>query len=157
MKYRSKCCVLVMAALSLASCATPPQNPAPGRPASSSAPAVPPEMPTGLVQSAGGKKAVVHAGPSSAPKEDGQLHGTLASDGAGCIILQAPDGDTTTLVFPEGSTFVGETPVLPDGSSLPEGSAVILEGARVPANEELSMCLNHHRLFSIEKAGAQGR
>jgi hypothetical protein len=152
MKYRSKCGVAAVITLSIASCAAPPQS---AEPVHSASPASQPEMPTGLLKSAGGKKAVVHAGQSSAPKEDGQLNGSLASDGAGCIILRAPDGETTTLVFPQGTTFKGESLALPDGASITDGNTVTLDGARVPANEDLSMCTNYHRLFSVEKASAQ--
>lgn len=141
-------------ALSLASCAATPQSEAPIQTAS---PKATPAMPTDLVLSAGGKKAVVHAGPSSAPEFKGQLTGSLASDGAGCIIVRAQDGDTTTLVFPEGTTFQGESVALPDGSSVSDGNTVVLDGAGVPANEDVSMCLNYARLFSVEKASVQPR
>ncbi len=133
-------------ALLLASCAaTPPQAAEPGSPV---VPAVQ-EMPTRVLLSADGKKAVVHAGASSAPEVPGVLTGSLEADGAGCVILRAPDGETSTLIFPEGTTFEGETLALPDGSALSEGDTVDLAGSRVPANESLSMCLNYARLFSV--------
>lgn len=110
------------------------------------------ELPTELLQSAGGKKAVVHSGLSAAPREEAHLTGRLANDGAGCFIVQAEDGDDYTLVFPEGTKFDGEALVLPDSSPLSEGESVSLGGARVPANESLSMCLNYARLLSVEKA-----
>jgi hypothetical protein len=114
-------------------------------------------MPTDLVLSTGGKKAVVHAGPSSVPEQKGQLSGSLVSDGAGCIIVRAQDGETTTLVFPQGTTFTGESLALPDGSSMSDGNTVALDGARVPANENLSMCVNYFRLFSVKTASVQPR
>ncbi|HET6242072.1 MAG TPA: hypothetical protein VFD99_08820 [Arthrobacter sp.] len=71
--------------------------------------------------------------------------------------MRAQDGDTTTLVFPEGTTFQGESVALPDGSSVSDGNTVVLDGAGVPANEDVSMCLNYARLFSVEKASVQPR
>ena len=146
MKRRTTYGAATCIALLLASCtATPPQDAEPGITAT---PAVQ-EMPTRVLLSADGKKAVVHAGASSAPEVPGVLTGSLEADGAGCVILRAPDGETSTLIFPEGTTFEGETLALPDGSALSEGDTVDLAGARVPANESLSMCLNYARLFSV--------
>ncbi|PNH85444.1 hypothetical protein [Arthrobacter sp. AFG20] len=135
-------------ALLLAGCSVPQADPA----AASAVPSVRQEMPTAVVQSAGGKKAVVHAGVSSAPEQGGQLIGSLAADGAGCIVVRTRDGETTTLVFPEGTTFKGESLALPDGSSLSDGDDVALDGARVPADEKLSLCPNYFRLFSVVRA-----
>ncbi|MDQ0620039.1 hypothetical protein [Arthrobacter globiformis] len=135
-------------ALLLAGCSAPQEEPA----AASAEPSVQQEMPTAVVQSAGGKKAVVHAGVSSAPEESGQLIGSLAADVAGCIVVRTRDGETTTLVFPEGTAFRGESLALPDGSSLSEGENVALDGARVPADEKLSVCPNYARLFSVVRA-----
>lgn len=95
---------------------------------------------------------MVHAGISSAPEEGGQLIGSLAADGAGCIVVRTRDGETTTLVFPQGTTFRGESLALPDGSSLSDGAKVALDGARVPADEKLSVCPNYVRLFSVVRA-----
>lgn len=135
-------------ALVLGACSAPQGDPAPAP----TAPSVRQEMPTAVVQSAGGKKAVVHAGVSSAPEEGGQLIGSLAADGAGCIVVRTRDGETTTLVFPEGTVFEGEALALPDGSSLTDGAKVALDGARVPADEKLSICPNYARLFSVVRA-----
>jgi hypothetical protein len=142
---------VVALALSLASCAEAPEKAATAGALSTSPPAQQ-ELPTELLLSSGGKKAVVHSGPASAPREEAQLTGTLEKDGAGCLIIQAKDGDDYTLVFPEGTKFDGESLVLPDRSTLSEGDSVALDGARVPANLSLSMCLNHARLLSVEKA-----
>ena len=133
-------------ALVLGACSAPQGDPAPAPPSARQ------EMPTAVVQSAGGKKAVVHAGISSAPEEGGQLIGSLAADGAGCIVVRTRDGETTTLVFPQGTTFRGESLALPDGSSLSDGAKVALDGARVPADEKLSVCPNYVRLFSVVRA-----
>lgn len=133
-------------ALVLGACSAPQGDPAPASPSARQ------EMPTAVVQSAGGKKAVVHAGISSAPEEGGQLIGSLAADGAGCIVVRTRDGETTTLVFPQGTTFQGESLALPDGSSLSDGAKVALDGARVPADEKLSVCPNYFRLFSVVRA-----
>ncbi|XAS68029.1 hypothetical protein V3C33_01475 [Micrococcaceae bacterium Sec5.7] len=152
MKYRTRFGVAAAIALTLASCTATPQSEAPIQSAS---PKAAPEMPIDLVVSAGGKKAVVHSGPSSAPEFKGRLTGSLLSDGAGCITVRAQDGDTRTLVFPEGTTFKGESVALPDGSSVSDGTTVVLDGASVPANEDVSMCLNYGRLFSVEKASVQ--
>ena len=135
-------------ALLLAGCSGPQADP----PAPSAAPSVHQEMPTAVVQSSGGKKAVVHAGVSSAPEESGQLIGSLAADGAGCIVVRTRDGETSTLVFPEGTTFKGESLALPDGSPLSAGDNVALDDARVPADEKLSVCPNYFRLFSVVRA-----
>ncbi|MDI3243015.1 hypothetical protein QK292_15775 [Arthrobacter sp. AL08] len=139
---------LSVIALSLASCAAAAQE----SPTVSVSPSVKQELPTELLLSDGGKKAVVHSGPSSAPREKAQLTGRLGNDGAGCFIVRAEDGDDYTLVFPEGTKFDGESLVLPDSSPLSEGVSVSLNGARVPANESLSMCLNYARLLSVEEA-----
>jgi hypothetical protein len=149
MKHRFTVSAAVAIALSLASCAAPPaQAPA----TALASPSAQQELPTTLLVSGGGKKAIVHAGPSSAPKVAARLTGTLESDGAGCITVRATDGDDWTLVFPEGTGFNGESVVLPDNSSLAQGKSVALTGNRVPANESLSMCLNYARLLSVEKA-----
>ena len=132
----------------IAGCSTPQAKPVIASPTTS----VQPKMPTVVVQSAGGKKAVVHAGVSSVPEESGQLLGTLAADGAGCVVVRARDGEMTTLIFPQGTTFTAESLALPDGSSLSEGAKVALDGARVPADEKLSMCPNDFRLFSVVTA-----
>ncbi|MFE5835358.1 hypothetical protein [Arthrobacter sp. NPDC056493] len=113
-------------------------------------------MPTTVVQSAAGKKAVVHAGVSSAPEASGQLIGSLAADRAGCIVVRTRGGEETTLVFPEGTVFKGESLALPDGSSLSAGANVILDGARVPADEKLSVCPNYFRLFTVVTATVNG-
>lgn len=113
---------------------------------------VQPKMPTVVVQSAGGKKAAVHAGVSSVDEESGQLVGSLAADSGGCIVVRTRDGEVTTLVFPQGTTFKGESLALPDGSLLPDGAKVALDGARVPADEKLSVCPNYSRLFSVVTA-----
>jgi 1-acyl-sn-glycerol-3-phosphate acyltransferase len=65
--------------------------------------------------------------------------------------VEANDGDDWTLIFPEGTNFDGESIVLPDKASISEGKRIVLDGARVPANESLSMCLNYARLLSVEK------
>lgn len=80
--------------------------------------------------------------------------GRLEKDGAGCLIVQGDDGYDYTLVFPEGTKFEGESLVLPDGSPFFEGEPVSLDGALVPGNESLSMCLNYGRLLSVETANA---
>lgn len=141
----------VAVVMALASCAATPENYPTAEPASLSGQQ---ELPTELAFSDGGKKAIVHSGPSSAPKVGAQITGTLESDGAGCITVRAKDGDDWTLVFPEGTNFDGESLVLPDRSTLSEGNSVALDGNRVPANESLSMCLNYARLLSVEKASA---
>ncbi|AOT02511.1 hypothetical protein ASPU41_03260 [Arthrobacter sp. U41] len=143
MKHRVTWGVAAAIALSLTSCAATPQSDPTNGPAS---PPAQQELPTELLLSIGGKKAVMHSGPSSAPRVEAQLTGSLASDGAGCITARAKDGETTTLVFPEGTNFNGESLVLPDGSALSDGNSVALEGARVPANESLSTCHRWRRL-----------
>lgn len=148
MTYRAAAGLAAAIALLLTGCSAPQGEPA----STSAAPPVQQEMPTAVVQSAGGKKAVVHAGVSSAPEQSGQLIGSLAADGAGCIVVHTPDGESTTLIFPEGTTFAGESLALPDGSSLSEGAKVALDGARVPADEKLSVCPNYSRLFSVVTA-----
>ena len=148
MTHRAAFGVTVAIALSLAGCSGPQADPA----ATSAVPSAQQEMPTAVVQSAGGKKAVVHAGVSSAPEESGQLIGSLGADGAGCVVVRASDGEETTLVFPEGTVFKGESLALPDGSSLSAGAKVTLDGARVPADEKLSVCPNYFRLFSVVTA-----
>ncbi|WP_427118202.1 hypothetical protein [Pseudarthrobacter scleromae] len=150
MKHTLSFGALTIIAFSLASCAAAAQD----SPAASSSPSVAQELPTELLVSDGGKKAVVHSGPSTAPREDAQLRGRLGNDGAGCFIVRAEDGDDYTLVFPEGTKFDGESLVLPDSSSISEGESVSLAGARVPANESLSMCLNYARLLSVDTASA---
>jgi hypothetical protein len=148
MTQRAAVGLAVTAALLLAGCSTPK-----GEPAGTSAPSsVQPEMPTAVVQSPGGKKAVVLAGVSSVDEESGQIIGSLAADGAGCIVVRARNGETTTLIFPQGTTFKGESLALPDGSSLSEGAKVALDGARVPADEKLSVCPNYARLFTVVTA-----
>ena len=150
MEHRLALGAVAAIALSLASCAaTPGDSPTIGSP--SQTPSMQQELPTDLLLSDGGKKAVVHSGPSSAPRVGAQLTGSLEKDEAGCVIVRAADGDDYTLVFPEGTHFDGESLVLPDSSSLSEGNSVILDGARVPANESLSMCMNYARLLSVEK------
>lgn len=149
MKHRFTVGVAVAIALSLAACAAPPGHVPATTPASPSARQ---ELPTKLLVSDGGKKAIVHSGTSSAPKVAARLTGTLEPDGAGCITVRAKDGDDWTLVFPEGTGFNGESVVLPDNSSLAVGNSVTLAGSRVPANESLSMCLNYARLLSVETA-----
>lgn len=165
MSHRSTLGIAAAIALALASCAAAPQSAPTSAPtkaplnASANAPTSTPvtssaqqEMPTELLLSGGGKKAVVHSGLSAAPKQEAQLSGSLVLDGAGCVTVLANDGETTTLVFPDGTRFEGESLLLPDGSSLSAGISVALKGARVPANESLSMCLNYARLLSVEKA-----
>ena len=136
-------------ALTLVACAATPERDAN---TGASSPSAQQELPTELLLSGEGRKAIVHSGPSSAPRVDAQLTGSLEKDGAGCLIIRAEDGDDYTLVFPEGTKFDGESLVLPESASLSEGSTVTLNGARVPANESLSMCLNYARLLSVEKA-----
>ncbi|MDQ1059853.1 hypothetical protein QFZ23_003754 [Arthrobacter globiformis] len=148
MTHRAAFGLAATIALVLGACSAPQGEPKPA----STSPSVQQEMPTAVVQSAGGKKAVVHAGVSSAPEEGGQLIGSLAADGAGCIVVRTRDGETTTLVFPQGTVFEGEALALPDGSSLSDGAKVALDGARVPADEKLSVCPNYVRLFSVVRA-----
>ncbi|MEQ7737174.1 hypothetical protein [Escherichia coli] len=139
---------LTIIAFSLASCAAAAQD----SPTASNSPSIGQELPTELLLSDGGKKAVVHSGTSTAPRVEAEIRGRLDNDGAGCFIVRADDGDDYTLVFPEGTRFDGESLVLPDSSSFSEGDAVSLSGARVPANESLSMCLNYARLLSVDVA-----
>jgi hypothetical protein len=148
MTHRAAFGIAAIIALLLSACSAPQAGPPP----TSAVPPVQQEMPTAVVQSAGGKKAVVHAGVSSAPEESGQLAGSLAADGAGCLVVRTGDGQSTTLVFPEGTVFKGEALALPDGSSLSDGAKVTLDGARVPADEKLSVCPNYSRLFSVVTA-----
>ncbi|RAM35847.1 hypothetical protein [Arthrobacter globiformis] len=148
MAHRAAFGIVAAVALLLSACSAPQADPA----APSAVPSGQQEMPTAVVQSSGGKKAVVHAGVSSAPEESGQLVGTLAAAGAGCVVVRASDGEETTLVFPQGTAFKGEALALPDGSSLSEGDNVALDGARVPADEKLSVCPNYRRLFSVVRA-----
>lgn len=110
------------------------------------------KLPTTLLHSGGGQKAIVHSGEWSAPRVPAQLIGTLGNDGAGCVVLQADSGDDFTLIFPEGARFDGETLVLPAGPPLSAGGRVSVGGARVAADESLSMCLNYGRLLSVETA-----
>ncbi len=148
MKHSLSFAAMAALALSLTSCAAAAR----GEPSASVSPTVKQELPTEAVLSGDGKKAVVHSGPSSAPREETRLTGSLEEDGTGCLVLRAQDGDDYTLVFPKGTKFDGESLVLPEGSPLSEGETVSLEGARVPANEGVSMCLNYARLLSVEKA-----
>jgi hypothetical protein len=148
MKHSLSFGALAVLALSLTSCA----GMAHGEPGASVSPTVKQELPTEVVFSGDGKKAVVHSGTSTAPREEAQLTGSLEKDGAGCLIIRAQDGDDYTLIFPEGTKFDGESLVLPEGSPLSEGETVSLDGARVPANEGVSICLNYARLLSVEKA-----
>jgi hypothetical protein len=150
LKHTLSFSALTIIAFSLASCTAAVQD----SPTGSSSPSAAQELPTELLLSEGGKKAVVHSGPSTAPRDETELTGRLANDGAGCFIVRAEDGDDYTLVFPEGTKFDGESLLLPDNSSLSEGESVSLAGARVPANESLSMCLNYARLLSVESASA---
>jgi hypothetical protein len=148
MKHRFTYCAMAVIVLSMTSCGAAAEGPIRVTPS----PSTTQELPTKLLLSDGGKKAIVHSGPSSAPRVGAQITGTLQKDGAGCITARANDGDDWTLVFPEGTKFKGESLVLPDGSTLTEGDSVELDGARVPANESLSMCLNYARLLSVDKA-----
>ena len=148
MKRRAAVGLAVATALLLTACSTAKTGPA----VTSPVPSVQQGMPTVVVQSSGGKKAVVHAGVSSVDEDSGQLLGNLAADGAGCIVVRTRDGETTTLIFPQGTTFNGESLALPDGSSLTAGAKVTLDGARVPADEKLSVCPNYSRLFSVVTA-----
>ncbi|MFF2316439.1 hypothetical protein ACFVTE_09235 [Arthrobacter sp. NPDC058097] len=148
MTHRAAFGIAAVIALLLSACSAPQAGPAP----TSAVPSVQEEMPTAVVQSAEGKKAVVHAGVSFAPEESGQLVGRLAADGAGCLVVRTGDGRSTTLVFPAGTVFNGEALALPDGSSLSDGAKVTLDGARVPADEKLSVCPNYFRLFSVVTA-----
>lgn len=149
MKHALSFSALTVIGLSLTSCSAAAQD---TTPVATSSLAAKQELPTELLLSEAGKKAVVHSGPSSAPRQDAELKGRLDNDGAGCFILRAEDGDDYTLVFPEGTKFDGESLVFPGTSPLSEGATVSVEGARVPANESLSMCLNYARLLSVETA-----
>lgn len=146
--------VAALTIISLSSCASEQQIAARIEPVESSSPSSRPDMPIQIETSESGIKAAVHAGQSSVPQDSGQLDGLISLDESKCLILRAPDGDTTTLVFPEGTTFSGEALTLPSGLALADGDTVLLQGARVPANEDLSMCINYHRLFSVESAVA---
>ena len=140
---------MTVVALFLASCSAATQD---TLPTATVSPSAKQELPTELLVTEDGKKAVVHSGPSSAPRQKARLTGRLDNDGADCFILRAEDGDDYTLVFPEGTKFDGESIVLPGASPLSEDAALTLDGARVPANESLSMCLNYARLLSVETA-----
>jgi hypothetical protein len=145
------------AAFLLVSCAGAPQQgtvktPGPAPAESSLKQAAADEMPTKVITSAGGKKAVVHAGETATPREPGQRHGVLETDGAGCMVLRDQSGDDYTLIFPEGTTFDGEAAALPGGPNVAEGLAVEVGGALVPANDGVSMCENYIRLFSVDTA-----
>lgn len=146
MKHRSTFGIVACIAIALTSCAAE-ERATTGSPSTSQQQ----ELPTELLLSDGGSKAIVHSGPSSAPRVADQVAGTLTKDGAGCITVEANDGDDWTLIFPEGTNFDGESIVLPDKASISEGKRIVLDGARVPANESLSMCLNYARLLSVEK------
>lgn len=111
-----------------------------------------PELATAMLQGADGLKVVVHSGQPSASGPEAELRGTLAKDGAGCVILQSEAGDDYTLIFPEGTSLDGETLLLPAGPRLAIRDPVALTGNRVPADESLSMCLNYARLYSVESA-----
>jgi hypothetical protein len=152
MEYGKRLGAAVAIVLALASCTTAPHSEAPVQTAT---PKSSPEMPVGVTVSTGGKKAVVHSGPASTPEFRGQLTGFIGLDGAGCLTMRAEDGDTRTLIFPQGTNFDGESIVLPDGSSMSDGNSAVLDGAGVPANEDVSMCLNYGRLFSVEKIKVQ--
>lgn len=88
----------------------------------------------------------------AAPGPEVELKGHIDRDGAGCVILQAADGNDYTLIFPERTSFDAETLVLPAGQRLTTGAPVVLKGTRAPADESLSMCLNYARLLSVESA-----
>ena len=148
MAHRAALGLPVTVVLLFAACSTPRSEPA----VTSPVPSIQQGMPTAVVPSAGGKKAVVHAGVSSVDEDSGQLQGTLAADGAGCIVVRTRDWETTTLIFPQGTTFKGESLAMPDGSFLSAGDKVVLDGARVPADEKLSVCPNYSRLFSVVTA-----
>jgi hypothetical protein len=57
------------------------------------------ELPTKLLQSGGGKKAIIRTGPPAASEVKVQLAGKLGSNGAGCITIEEKGGDDWTLVF----------------------------------------------------------
>jgi hypothetical protein len=105
-----------------------------------------------VITSAAGKKAVVHTGESTAPREPGQRHGVLETDGAGCMLLRDQSGYDYTLIFPAGTRFDGEAVALPGGTNFSEGLRVAVGGALVPANVGVSMCENYMRLFSVDTA-----
>jgi len=129
-----------------------PADGAEGRYAFRLAPASPTPSTT-VLQGAGGLKTVVHSGrPSAAAGPEVELNGTLDKDGAGCVILQAADGNDYTLLFPEGTSFDAEKLVLPGGQRLTGGDSVALKGTRMPADQSLSMCLNYARLLSVDSA-----
>jgi hypothetical protein len=157
MKRRITVGIVAVVACLLVSCAAPPQE-GPGHtpePATAQSPlgkATEDGMPTDVITSAAGKKAVVHAGESTAPRQPGQLHGVLEIDGAGCMVLRDQDGDDYTLIFPGGTRFAGEAVALPGGPNLSEGLRAAVGGALVPANDGVSMCENYMRLFSVDNA-----
>ena len=107
---------------------------------------------TKVLPGAAGLKAVVHSGRSAGSGPEVELQGKLDKDGAGCVILQAADGNDYTLIFPEGTSIDAGTLVLPAGQRLAGGDPVVLNGTRVPADESLSMCLNYARLLSVDSA-----
>ncbi|MDQ0771143.1 hypothetical protein QF031_003892 [Pseudarthrobacter defluvii] len=109
-----------------------------------------PQLSTAVLPGPDGLKAMVHDGRPSAAGPEAQLNGHMDKDGAGCLILQADDGNDYTLIFPEGASFDAETLVLPGGQRLAGGDPVVLKGTRVPADEGLSMCLNYARLLSVD-------
>jgi hypothetical protein len=147
----------VAAAFMLVSCAAPPLQGPPGatEPATAESPlgqATEDDMPMAVITSAAGKKAVVHTGESTAPREPGQRHGVLETDGAGCMLLRDQSGYDYTLIFPAGTRFDGEAVALPGGTNFSEGLRVAVGGALVPANVGVSMCENYMRLFSVDTA-----
>ncbi|BCW80913.1 hypothetical protein NicSoilC5_29320 [Arthrobacter sp. NicSoilC5] len=108
--------------------------------------------PTTVLPGTDGLKAVVRSSQTSATGPEVELKGHMDRDGAGCVILQAADGNDYTLIFPEGTSFDAETLVMPGGQRLAAGAPVVLKGTSAPADESLSMCLNYARLLSVESA-----
>jgi hypothetical protein len=107
---------------------------------------------TKVLPGADGLKAVVNSGHPPGAGPEVELNGMLDKDGAGCVILQASDGNDYTLLFPEGTSLDADTLVLPDGQRLTSGDSIVLKGTRMPADESLSMCLNYARLLSVGTA-----
>jgi hypothetical protein len=147
MRDSAKLAVTALVMLSMASCAKTPTS-APSSMSESATAATPAPSPE-VVLSPGGKKAVVYSGTPGGQEYRTRLVGELKSDGAGCLTLLAADGDARTLVFPPGTKFRDESVVLPDGSSATEGSQLAVDGAVIPADERMSICLNYARLFSV--------